>query len=157
MGLDMYLNKHHYIGNRFRKKIQLVKVTIPKNQKGIIFPTNKIKNERISEIIEEVGYWRKANAIHYWFVKNVQNGEDDCDTYFVGMSDIKKLLNDVSIVLENHEKASELLPTQSGFFFGGTDYDDYYFQDLEYTKKILEEIVKEGENASFSYYYQSSW
>jgi len=27
---------------------------------------------------EEVGYWRKANAIHRYFVDAVQNGEDDC-------------------------------------------------------------------------------
>ena len=27
---------------------------------------------------EQVGYWRKANAIHDWFVKHVQDGEDDC-------------------------------------------------------------------------------
>jgi len=26
----------------------------------------------------ELGYWRKANAIHAWFVKNVQNGIDEC-------------------------------------------------------------------------------
>ena len=32
------------------------------------------------ETHEEVGYWRKANAIHGWFVRNVQNGKDDCGT-----------------------------------------------------------------------------
>ena len=30
-------------------------------------------------IVENVGYWRKANAIHKWFVDNVQDGIDDCD------------------------------------------------------------------------------
>lgn len=29
-------------------------------------------------IMEEVGYWRKANQIHAFFVENVQDGEDDC-------------------------------------------------------------------------------
>lgn len=29
-------------------------------------------------IKEEIGYWRKANQIHNWFVENVQDGEDDC-------------------------------------------------------------------------------
>jgi len=28
--------------------------------------------------LEEVGYWRKANAIHRFFVNAVQDGEDDC-------------------------------------------------------------------------------
>lgn len=29
-------------------------------------------------IMEQVGYWRKANQIHNFFVENVQDGEDDC-------------------------------------------------------------------------------
>lgn len=40
----------------------------------------------------EVGYWRKANAIHQWFVENVQYGEDNCHRYRVEKSDIEKLL-----------------------------------------------------------------
>ena len=32
-----------------------------------------------SNIIEQVGYWRKANHIHNWFVENVQDGQDDCE------------------------------------------------------------------------------
>ena len=31
-----------------------------------------------ARIMEEIGYWRKANQIHNWFVEHVQNGEDDC-------------------------------------------------------------------------------
>lgn len=31
-----------------------------------------------SSIGSEVAYWRKANAVHKWFVDTVQNGEDDC-------------------------------------------------------------------------------
>lgn len=30
-------------------------------------------------IAEHVGYWRKANAIHAWFVKHIQGGVDDCE------------------------------------------------------------------------------
>lgn len=33
----------------------------------------------IYEIHEEIGYWRKANEIHNWFVEHVQDGIDDCD------------------------------------------------------------------------------
>ena len=32
-----------------------------------------------NRIMEQVGYWRKANQIHNWFVTNVQDGDDDCD------------------------------------------------------------------------------
>lgn len=30
-------------------------------------------------IWKEIGYWRKANHIHKWFVDCVQDGEDDCE------------------------------------------------------------------------------
>lgn len=44
-------------------------------------------------IMEEVGYWRKANQIHNWFVENVQDGEDDCDYHNeVTKEDLEALL-----------------------------------------------------------------
>jgi hypothetical protein len=52
-------------------------------------------------------------------------------------------------------RAPELLPPQSGFFFGGTEYDEYYFQDLEKTRKMIEDVLAEPEGGDF--YYQSSW
>ena len=55
--------------------------------------------------------------------------------------------------VKNPSIAKELLPTQSGFFFGDTDYDQYYIEDLTYTKKALKEILQEDGD----YYYQSSW
>lgn len=30
------------------------------------------------EILDEVWYARKANALHKWFVDNLQNREDEC-------------------------------------------------------------------------------
>ena len=29
----------------------------------------------------EIGYWRKSNQIHKWFVDNIQEGVDNCATY----------------------------------------------------------------------------
>jgi len=37
----------------------------------------------------------------------------------------------------------ELLPPSEGFFFGSSDIDDYYWQDLEYTVEQLKDIDKE--------------
>ena len=36
-------------------------------------------------------------------------------------------------VIETPLLAAKLLPTQSGFFFGSTDYDEWYIQDLKDT------------------------
>jgi hypothetical protein len=56
------------------------------------------------------------------------------------------------------EAASELLPTASGFFFGGTEYDEYYFEATDWTAKRLAEILQlpDGMNG-FDFYYNSSW
>ena len=54
----------------------------------------------------------------------------------------------------NQDEVEELLPTQEGFFFGGTDYDESYIEDLKDTIKQLEPLLedKDGE-----YEYCSSW
>lgn len=132
MGLDMYLTKRTYVGNKYRKPKQMVKVVIPKDQDGVVFPTRGIKTNRINTITESVGYWRKANQVHKWFVDNVQEGVDD---------------------FTNTAVAEELLPTAQGFFFGGDNYDKWYLKDLEDTVAICEQAIKEGGD----FYYNSSW
>lgn len=54
-----------------------------------------------NSLFEEIGYWRKANAIHNWFVENVQNGVDDCGEYEVSKSDLKELLSLCKEVKDN--------------------------------------------------------
>lgn len=59
--------------------------------------------------------------------------------------------------LLNGSEIAELLPTASGFFFGGTDYDEWYIRDIEDTLKGLTEILAEDEKGYGEYYYHSSW
>lgn len=55
-------------------------------------------------IKEEVGYWRKANQIHNWFVENIQDGVDDCGYHReVREDDLKELLDICQTVLKNCE------------------------------------------------------
>jgi hypothetical protein len=68
---------------------------------------------------------------------------------------LKTLLKLVKEVLADKNLAEELLPPMAGFFFGNTEIDDYYFQDLEYTKAELTKLLKE--DCDCEYYYQSSW
>src|SRR5690606_25744978 len=92
MGLDMYLTNKRYIWNEDRKSL---KITGLKRK--------KVNPKKVSYIIEEAGYWRKANAIHNWFVKNVQDGEDDCKEYWVSDDKLKELLDTVNKVLASSE------------------------------------------------------
>ena len=102
------------------------------------------------------GYWRKANAIHNWFVQNVQGGEDNCQESWLSPDDMQKLLDTVNKVLADTSLAPTLLPTTSGFFFGGTEYDEWYWRNLEYTKRVLEKALDPAMD-KWSFYYQASW
>jgi len=58
-------------------------------------------------------------------------------------------------VLKDREKAEELLPTQEGFFFGSTEYDEYYFEALEETVYVIDKELREYPDDE--YIYHSSW
>ena len=117
-------------------------------------PHPTIDPKKIKKI---VGYWRKANHIHKWFVDNVQSGQDDCRSYEVNYEQLRDLLNVCDDVLDDHTKAEQLLPTTSGFFFGGTEYNEYYFEQVQNTYDILMSIVATPEADTDDYAYQSSW
>ena len=106
---------------------------------------------------EDVGYWRKANAIHKWFVDNVQDGVDNCAEYVVYKSQLELLRDTCKRVLEDHSLAEELLPTESGFFFGSTEYNKWYFDDLETTVDIIDKVLAETDFYNYDITYQSSW
>ena len=150
MGLDMYLSKRTYVRNwEHQKTEERHEVVVTKGGQ----PT-KINPNKVTYIIEEAGYWRKANAIHKWFVDNCQDGVDDCRDAYVGFNDLQALLDLCRIVIIDKSKAEQLLPSTSGFFFGNTEYDEWYYNDIQNTIEILEKALedKDGE-----YYYSSSW
>ena len=150
MGLDMYLSKKTYVKYWEHNGDNNYEVTVTKAGK----PTN-IDPKKVSYIVEEVGYWRKANQIHNWFVENVQNGIDECQESYVSREQLQSLLDICRIVKIDKDKAPQLLSTQSGFFFGGTEYDEWYYQDIDNTIQILEEALSD-ENAD-DFTYRASW
>jgi hypothetical protein len=107
-------------------------------------------------ITQQSAYWRKANHIHAWFVDNVQGGVDDCDGYPVSLEQLAGLVTTCERVLADHSRAAELLPPRSGFFFGSTDFDEWYFKDLEDTIRQLKPLLEPGTGCT-EYMYQSSW
>lgn len=175
MGLDMFLEARKYVNRIDWKKVP---------QGGLpdgasfndyassdfevikeLFPPELIKhNDAGSSVGINVAYWRKANAIHGWFVNNVQGGEDDCKSYGVEREQLVDLLDVVTKVLESDKNtAKELLPVVGGFFFGNYDeedgYDEWYYESLKHTKDVLENIltvIPEG-TYEYDFYYQSSW
>ena len=182
MGLDMYLTKKTYVKNwNYQPKEARHLVTVMRG--GTV--RADIRPERITFIIEDVAYWRKANAVHRWFVGHVQQDDDDCAPHAVSRDQLIALRDlcvqvlaasaPIDALVQNGERrehgtsvpllefgktiedarfAKQLLPTQSGFFFGSTDYDEYYLEDITYTRDVLDSILAEQGD---DFVYQSSW
>ena len=155
MGLDMYLSAKRYMSKYFDKAdIERIE------EVNDIFGVTGIEDGDYGaqEVKFRVAYWRKANAIHDWFVQNVQEGVDECQEAWVSREQLQELVDICKQVLENPKKAKDLLPTRSGFFFGSTEYDEWYKQDLTYTVERLEKILADPAfDKGVDFYYQSSW
>lgn len=173
MGLDMYLFRKYYVGGVYNSDWHPVDGTIDITVDGKHLPIDVYK---VEDITERVGYWRKANQIHHWFVMNVQDGKDECFPFYVDIDKLKELLElckevDSKIklvekgdekVIENAEEVASLLPTSEGFFFGSMEYDSWYARDIQNTIEILETVIKEDEELRkqgivVDYEYQASW
>jgi len=111
---------------------------------------------KVTEIKIEVGYWRKANQIHRWFVQNVQDGKDDCGDYYVSRQDLIDLKELCTNVIADKSLAPTELPTESGFFFGATEYDEWYYQDLTQTIEIIDKALTLDKH-QWDFEYHSSW
>lgn len=154
MGLDQYLYAKKFASNAEwqseesrRLFASLMEITNVYEFVDEDFPT--------ASVSVKVAYWRKANAIHHWFVKNCQDGQDDCQTVFVGREQLEELRDKARRVLADPSLASELLPTVSGFFFGGTDYDEWYMDSIRYTALIIDKLLTMPVEWDFE--YSSSW
>jgi hypothetical protein len=161
MGLDMYLSVRTYVSRM--------------NWTG----NESHENEKFRELVSVVGmedlleedgytggyvelpvyYWRKANAIHKWFVDELADGVDDCRPIEVGHEKLEELVTLCDKALADREDADEYLPTESGFFFGSTEYDEYYFLNLERTRDDLRDIIAKLKTRDPHGWlvYQASW
>ena len=154
MGLDMYLMRKVQVSQSKMYKPEY-RMSIDVRLAGKRHPY--IDHKKVNYLELEAIYWRKANHIHKWFVDNCQNGQDDCKDYPISIEQLKILRDLSQSVLDNHKNASSILPTQSGFFFGGTEYDEYYYKDLEHTVKEIDNILIIPEEHQGDFYYYSSW
>lgn len=136
MGLDMYITKRTYIGANYDFNKITGTVNLKKDNERI-----PIKRSRVTYVIEELAYWRKAWSLHNWFVANIQDGEDDCSEYDFTLDKLDPLV----------EKLSELkarIPNGAGEYdtvhSQGEDWEVYTIRE---TLKIIKRLVKEVSNA----------
>lgn len=206
MGLDMYLYAEKSFSNasndfvekfpEYAKEVQHYKALMSATDMDLL-PSAEYGSATVTKC---VGYWRKANAIHGWIVRNLADGIDECQRIDMGREDIvnlrdvcvkalnnrhealpikepkSKVIKDTgdenSIVdsitnaikqesLKKHEAVAladplELEPT-AGFFFGGTEKDEYYYADIERTVDTLNSLLAGTVGEDYRFYYQASW
>jgi len=165
MGLDMYLSARKHFEKINWQTLQ-ANDELSYNSPEAVYPkfndlmaltqlTNVATDIYGAEVTVTCAYWRKANQIHAWFVKNIQNDVDNCGDYYVSQDKLIELL-----ALCKHALATKdpsLFPPQAGFFFGGTDIDEWYWRDLTDTINQLERIFALPEIDKLSFFYSSSW
>jgi hypothetical protein len=158
MGLDMYLEARRYVsGSRDPNGYHAVRALFPIGiDDGVDFKT--------AYVTITAGYWRKANAVHKWFVDNVQDGEDDCEAHEVSKDQLEALRDLLNEALDN--KNAEIFPPESGFFFGSAEIDEYYWEDLTHARKVVYQaldIIRQLDEAETDYFnrphfqYRASW
>ena len=153
MGLDMYLYaKKYFWGSEWTEKAKI--------EMDMFFKahgTDVVGD--VKYIMCEAVYWRKANAIHKWFVENVQQGEDDCEEYDVSIDQLRELLRVCKKALEERNLSERPLglETTEGFFFGGTGYDDWFWEGVQYTVDKLTVLLKRKDLDKWDFVYRSSW
>lgn len=173
----MYIYKKRYLYN-----VKDVELKINNKIVDVVNLNNLVFEEVYWYWSEEV-YWRKVNAVHGWFVSNIQDGNDDCKEYYVSTNDFIKLVEDCKKDLEyfktldydikietnkhtitrsykiykNVDESELNLNLIEGFFFGNNEYDSDYVEDLEDTIEKIETLLSKEDYACYDYYYQSSW
>lgn len=119
----------------------------------------------------ELAYWRKANAIHRWFRDHCNYNDFDWTSAPAPATVTKQNLLDlvnlcrkiVNRYYSDQDKGEsfadfceETLPTESGFFFGDTTYDEWYVNKLRHTIEVLEPVIDDMDDDDVVY-YDASW
>lgn len=207
MGLDMYFYKMKKVKNKTMEELLNI-------QDKINYGDNESERKKLIKLYNdylikqkyewtkkdyynfdiEMGYLRKANAIHNYIIKNFANGVDNCEPVILDKEKLQVLRGKIlKIILEcklkkgkiqngygfkknengelvkeynyvdgyimdvtSQKKASKILPTCDGFFFGSTEYNEWYFSDLLETYCIINELLKVNEE-NYYIYYRASW
>lgn len=159
MGLDMYLIKRE------------------KREKG----------KDLWDFDNELIYWRKANQVHKFFCDNGKEIEpqysyrvlksdlEELLNRCIKILEVAKIEKDTiqngyyiengkmipnleeGTTIVNPEEIAKILPTCRGFFFGSTDYNQWYLDDIKYTKEELENVLPTIDFDTEDVYYLASW
>lgn len=146
MGLDMYLSAKRYLFSFNEHDKALADKIDAEVGASSLGHTNEIRKEAF--------YWRKAWAIHHWFVVNAQRGEDDCKEYWVERYKLHELLDTLQKVDRNPSLAEDILPLQADDDEG----KEWELEQIRRTIPALDKLINdESLKEKWDFYYSSSW
>lgn len=160
MGLDMYLSVRKYVSRLEYSEPQKPRQTYEFGELVRITNTsNIVEVGGVTGAYVEVPvyYWRKANAIHKWFVDNYAGGVDDCRPVEIQREDLLKLVNTLKEVIDNQADAPDILPATNGVFFGSDEYDEWYFDTIKASYEDLNSLHDNLTDEDSWLVYQASW
>lgn len=101
--------------------------------------------------------YRKVNWLRNWVIENtLLTHSSNTEEVILHIEKLKELLELCKETLEEKQNADEILPTLGGFFFGDTEYDEYYFSSVRKVRDDLNEIL-ENEGAIQMVTYEDWW
>jgi hypothetical protein len=106
--------------------------------------------------VTEVAYWRKANAIHEWFVQNVQGGTDECEAHPVTREQLQELAAVCRRVLD----ASQIVKGQvhnGTLFRGGQRIEQYMDGEVIADPAVAQELLPTQQGFFFGSYDYDEW
>lgn len=149
MGLEMYLEAKRYVApsdtqtEPMRRAIGAAIGYVPSKEK----PGQDPSLLEVSGVTVRVGYWRKCDALHQWFVSNVQEGINDCRPAFVSVDILIELEEQLEQVGEDPASASEHFTA---------DVDEMLEEgEIDYTLSILHH-AKRLQAQGWDIYYRAS-
>jgi hypothetical protein len=158
MGLDMYINRVNRTNHSVEELVEFYHerddVTPESQDCQPFLPLRKFDWGDAYCIFHEACYWRKFNALHNWFVNNLQNGVDDCGFYELTQEKVNECLDVLREVKDT--KKYKLMEPKSGFFFGSTEVDEWYWDGVDNAIDQLEKLLNLDWNA-YRFFYHSSW
>lgn len=172
MGLDMYLEKRTYIWSKDRKSSN-VRIRGVRGERVSEVTESVMVWRKANHIhkwfVDNVQAGKDDCDEHYVSRESLEELLNVCEQVLKasklvkGKVKVSESLGDDGkwhknyedgMVIKDAKVAKKLLPTSSGFFFGGTEYGEYYYNDVKNTRDSIKKLLEE-EGGDF--YYSSSW
>lgn len=88
-----------------------------------------------------IAYFRKINFLIDYFENYAKYEIENLKYVDIDEESVIELINRCQQVLKDHSLAKDLLPIKEGFYFESTEYDKYYFEDVEEVLNTMTNII----------------